>query len=94
MQQDVPLGSIVQVENDFNITPLDGYRVNVIGWRKKGLKNESGVTITQNKIARRFSVDRKGRLFRVEVYRGDRFSGMVLVKFATTVAQLSNNRKG
>ncbi|MDH3354793.1 MAG: hypothetical protein OEL79_06220, partial [Chromatiales bacterium] len=89
-QRDIPFGSIVQVENNFNVSPLEGYRVNVIGWHKKGLKNESGITITRNKIARRFSVDRKGKLFRVELYRGDQFSGMVLVKFATTVAQLSH----
>ena len=93
-QREVPLGSIVQVENNFNVSPLEGYRVNVIGWRRKGLKNESGVTITQKKIARRFSVDRKGRLFRVELYHGDRFSGMVLVKFSTTVAQLSGKKSG
>jgi len=93
-QREVPIGSIVQVENHFNVPPLEGYRVNVIGWRKKGLKNESGVTISHNKIARRFSVDRKGKLYRVELYRGEQFSGMVLVKFSTTVAQLSNKNNG
>lgn len=88
-QRDVAIGSIVQVKKNFNVSPLEGYRVNVIGWRKKGLKNESGVTISKKKIARRFSVDRRGKLYRVELYQGDRFSGMVLVKFVSTVAQLS-----
>ena len=93
-QREVPIGSIVQVEKHFNVSPLDGYRVNVIGWRKKGVKNESGVTITQNTFSRRFSVDRKGRLYRVELYRGKQFSGMVLVKFSTKVAQISNKNSG
>lgn len=92
--QEVPLGSIVQVKHNFNISPLAGYRVNVIGWRRQGLSNESGVTITKNKISRRFSVDRKGRLFRVELYRGDHFSGMVLVKFTTDITPLSSKNRG
>ncbi|MCW8826859.1 MAG: succinylglutamate desuccinylase/aspartoacylase family protein [Gammaproteobacteria bacterium] len=92
--REVPIGTIVHVEERFAVPPLDGYRVNVIGWRQQGLKNESGVTISQNKISRRFSVDRKGKMYRVELYRGDQFSGMVLVKFATTVAQLSSKNSG
>ena len=60
---------------------LEGYRTNVIGWRKKGVKDEAGRVIRRRDIAARFSVDKKARVFRVEVYRGSRFCGMVLVKF-------------
>jgi hypothetical protein len=93
-QREVPIGSIVQVEDQFSVSPLDGYRVNVIGWRQHGVDNESGVTISQSKISSRFSVDRKGKMYRVELYRGEQFSGMVLVKFSTTVAQLANKTNG
>ena len=74
-------GSVVRVGEWFRVKPRAGYRVNVIGFRRAGLTDESGVTIRHQDIARRFSVDRRGRRFRVEVYRADRFCGMVLVEF-------------
>jgi hypothetical protein len=81
----INLGSIVTVSDHFTISPLDGYRVNVIGWTKRGLKNEVGQRIHRNQISKRFSVDRAGTLFRVEIYREKRFCGMVLVKFEDTL---------
>ncbi|MGD8687962.1 MAG: M99 family metallo-carboxypeptidase C-terminal domain-containing protein, partial [Syntrophobacterales bacterium] len=33
-------------------------------------------------IKKRFSVDKKGRIYRIEVYREKKFSGMVLVSFS------------
>ena len=77
----VNLGTIVEVENHFTVNPLDGYRVNVIGWTKKGVTNEVGHQIKKKNIVKRFSVDKLGTLFRIEVYREKKFTGMVLVKF-------------
>ncbi len=74
-------GTVIRVGEWFRVKPRAGYRVNVIGFRRAGLSDESGVTIRHQDIARRFSVDRRGRRFRVEVYRADRFCGMVLVEF-------------
>jgi len=87
-----PVGSVVDVRERFMVEAPGDIRVNVIGWRRKGLSNEAGQEIRRNEIARRFSVDRKARVFRVELYRGDRFSGMVLVRFTdaeTTAAARS-----
>jgi hypothetical protein len=79
--QELELGSIVNVEREFRVRPLEGYRINVIGYRRAGLRNESGVTIRRRDIARRFSVDKASRQFRVEFYHADRFCGMVVVNF-------------
>lgn len=79
--QQVPMGSLIEVENEFMVTPLEGYRINVIGWTQRGIEDEAGHTILHSQIAKRFSIDRSGTIFRVEVYRGDKFSGMVLVRY-------------
>ena len=77
----VPIGSVVQARNDIFVEPMAGYRINAIGYKQPGLRNESGVTIHRGDFMERFSIDRGGRLFRVEIYRGEMFSGMVLVRF-------------
>ena len=87
-----PVGSVLDVRERFMVEAPGDIRVNVIGWRRKGVDNEAGQEIRRKEIARRFSVDRKARVFRVELYRGDRFSGMVLVRFTdakTTAASRS-----
>jgi len=75
-------GDMLGVQESFMIVPKNGYRVNVIGFKKSGISDESGVMIGQEDIMRRFSVDKDGNIFRVEVYKDDKFSGMVLVNFS------------
>ena len=83
----VSMGSLVEVQDSFQVQPdSDGYRVNVIGWARKGVKNEAGQRIVRGTIQKRFSIDRRGEMYRVEWYRDDKFSGMVLVRFADRVA--------
>ena len=85
--QDVAVGSLVEVKENFLVKPeTDDYRVNIIGWTKKGIKNEAWQKISKGSIAKRFSVDKNGELFRVEVYREEKFSGMILVRFTEEVA--------
>ena len=79
--QKISLGSIVDVNQDFNIHPIDGYRVNVIGFTHKGVKDESNHTIKLKNIRRRYSVDKQSKIFRVEIYQGKKFCGMILVRF-------------
>lgn len=76
------LGSIIKVNKSFKIRPLEGYRINIIGFKQKGVSNESGIRIIKSQIARRFSVDRKAQIYRVEVYHDDRFCGMLLMDFS------------
>ena len=77
----VTFGSVVDVAHEFEVATQLGYRVNVIGWRRRGVRDESGHAIRRADIAPRFSVDRGATLFRVEVYRGPKFTGMVLARF-------------
>ena len=73
---------MVEVARSFLVVPEKGYRVNVIGFKKAGTRDESGIAINKDDIKKRFSVDKKGRIYRVEVYREKKFSGMVLVSFS------------
>ncbi len=77
----VGFGRIVEANEAFVVEAQEGYRVNVIGWRQPGVRNESGIEIRRKEIGRRFSVDNAGTTFRVEVYKDDKFTGMVLVRF-------------
>ncbi|WP_148216703.1 M99 family carboxypeptidase catalytic domain-containing protein [Arcobacter nitrofigilis] len=82
-EEDVKIGSLVDVSDSFLVYPND-YRVNVIGYVNKAHKNESGLEIEKDEILQRFSLDVKGQIYRVEFYNKDdnKFAGMVLVKFS------------
>ena len=80
--KNVGFGEMVEVGQSFLVMPREGYRINVIGFKKPGTTNESGITIRQHDILKRFSVDKRGQIYRVEVYRKKKFSGMVLVSFS------------
>ncbi len=77
----VMLGDIVAVDKRFQVNQLDGYRVNIIGFTKKGYASEHGLPISKRDIKSKFSVDKHGKLFRVEIYKKNQFCGMVLVDF-------------
>ncbi len=81
VEKPIKFGSTVPVDRDFLVRGKKGYRVNVIGFKKPGGGNESDLTIGEQQIIDRFSIDNNGKIFRVEVYRDKRFSGMVLVDF-------------
>ncbi len=78
---DVQLGGVVGVDRLFTVTPIEGYRINIIGFTKQGFFNESGIPVDFASIRKKYSVDEKGRVFRVEVYKQDKFAGMVMVNF-------------
>lgn len=69
------------VNKMFKIVPQKGVRVNIIGWHKKGVTNESGIDIKLKDLMKKFSVDRSGRVFRIEFYKGKKFSSMAMVHF-------------
>ena len=81
-ERKVDFGNMVEVARSFLVVPEKGYRVNIIGFKKPGSRDESGIAIHKDDIKKRFSVDKKGRIYRVEVYRKKKFSGMVLVSFS------------
>jgi hypothetical protein len=91
-ERQVKLGDIVAVDNYFQVNAAREYRVNVIGFTRPGVHNESGIRIKHTDIRKRYSVDTHGHLFRIEIYKDNRFCGMVLVDFSRhPVAAISKN---
>ncbi len=78
----VPIGEVVAVNNSFSIKSMPGYRVNAIGATKeRDDGSECGVTLRRQDFMSRYSVDKGGTTYRVEVYRDNAFAGMILVRF-------------
>lgn len=82
-KRNINFGTNIEVDEHFLVEPKDGYRVNLIGYTKHNIKNESGFLVSKKDFVKRFSVDKKGSVFRVEIYneKNNKFAGMVLVKF-------------
>jgi len=78
---EVPFGSIINVKKDFYIYPTGTIRVNVIGYVNKKQKNEAGLTIAKKDIMKRYSVDKNGKIYRIEFYDNKKFIGMIMVDF-------------
>ncbi|MDR1857395.1 MAG: deacylase [Desulfovibrio sp.] len=86
-ERDVPFGGIVPVSRTFKVLHRDGYRVNAIG-ADTGRRDESGIAFGHDSFLPKYSLDRQGRIFRVEVYRNQHFSGMFLVRFEGPAVRL------
>lgn len=82
-------GQIVDVASKAVIAKVPGYRVNAIGL-DKGKDDESGLPLALKDFQKKFSVDRGGKMYRVEVYRDDKFAGMFLLRF---ISQASDRTK-
>lgn len=80
-KRSIRLGTAIDVRKSFKIEPMKDFRVNIIGYVKKGTKNEAGLNIAKEQIKKQYSVDKNGSLFRVEFYKGGKFTGMILVNF-------------
>lgn len=85
-------GQIIDVTAHATITKVPGYRVNAIGLDKGGA-DESGLPLALKDFQKKFSVDRGGRMYRVEVYRGDKFTGMFLLRFISQSSARNENIK-
>ncbi len=80
--QDLELGSVIDVKDNFLVHPIKDYRINVIGFTN-GKQDETNVTIDRSKLIKRFSIDKVGSTYRVEYYKNKKFAGMVLVRFTS-----------
>lgn len=76
----VKIGETIEVKKEFLVHKQDGYRVNVIGLVSTKT-SEDDITVNKKLLLRRFSIDMKKQLYRVEFYKEKKFSGMILVKF-------------
>ncbi len=81
----VPVGQMVTVTDSFLVKTMDGFRVNAIGARKeKADGSECGVVLRKKDFLPRYSVDKDATTYRVEIYKGKAFAGMLLVRFGKT----------
>ena len=65
-QQIVPFASKVRVKKYFQIPKIKGVRVNVIGLDRG--KDESGLKVRKKDMLSQYSLDKAGKIFRVEFY--------------------------
>jgi hypothetical protein len=76
----VKFGDTIDVKDNFLVVDEKKFRVNVIGYKhKSGI--ETGKEIKQNQFIKRFSVERKGKMYRIEFYKGKKFAGMILANY-------------
>ncbi|WP_104744114.1 M14/M99 family metallopeptidase [Helicobacter acinonychis] len=81
--QMVKMGSVVEVKESFYIHAMDNIRANAIGFSVSSASkpNEAGYTIRLKDFQKRFSLDKQEKIYRIEFYKNNAFSGMILVKF-------------
>ncbi|MDQ1340714.1 MAG: hypothetical protein QG567_1872 [Campylobacterota bacterium] len=77
----VSFGSMIDVKSNFLVKSKKGYRVNIIGFLNPKKTSEADIIVKKSNIMNSFSVDKKERIYRVEIYKDDKFSGMFLVNF-------------
>ena len=79
--REINIGEKINVERNFRVLASQDYRVNVIGYSKRGIRNENGLLVKRKQIKSRYSIDKNEKIFRVELYKDEKFSGMILVNF-------------
>ncbi len=70
-------GETLDFQQDFLVRKVEGVRINVIGYSKKGIISEHDILINKANIDKRYSLDKTRSIFRVEVYHGKNFCGMI-----------------
>ena len=93
-RREAAMGTIIDVQSDFAVDAVNGYRFNIIGFVAPDRGSETNRKVQKKDLVKRFSLDRNGRIYRVEAYKGDKFSGMILVRFVakSTVASSASPR--
>lgn len=84
------MGDVISVGSDFVVPEIKGFRVNAIGAQRGDPKRdgcESDIKLAKRDFLPDYSVDNSASLYRVELYKGDAFAGMVLVQFGQPGSQ-------
>jgi hypothetical protein len=84
-KRSVKIPSVVHVNKYFSV--LSDKRINVIGYSFKS--SESHIKIIKKDLIKKYSIDKKGNIYRVEIYDNKSFCGMFLVDFG---GENENNR--
>jgi hypothetical protein len=75
----VEIGSSINIKKSFMVKTKN--RVNVIGFKDKNRINESGLLIYKKRLIKKYSIDKKGLKYRIELYEKRKFLGMIVVNF-------------
>ena len=83
-EQVLKSGDKFSVKKSFKIKALKNVRVNVIGYGTKSV-DESEQEIDKNSLNKSYSIDKDGKIYRVEFYKSEngkeKFAGMILAEF-------------
>ncbi len=83
-EQVLKSGDKFSVKKSFKVKALKNVRVNVIGYGTKSV-DESEQEIDKNSLNKSYSIDKDGKIYRVEFYKSEngkeKFAGMILAEF-------------
>lgn len=65
----------------FSNRPINGYRINVIGYSKAGVVSEGGLKIEAKDIVKSYAIDKAETTYMVQFYKDKKFCGMITIKF-------------
>lgn len=91
---------LLPVEKSFSVKKVKGIRVNIIGLATKNT-DESGIKVSLAKLQKRYSLDKAGKIYRVEFYqiRGEKLANTQIAKnlgtlpFVSGIKSMSNASK-
>ena len=75
------MGAMVTTKNSFQIDPINGYRINIIGYSKTGVMSEGGLKIEAKDIVKSYAIDKAETTYMVQFYKDKKFCGMITIKF-------------
>ena len=75
------IGSLISAKNSFQIDPINGYRINIIGYSKAGVVSEDGIRVEPKDFIKSYAIDKDETTYMVQFYKDKKFCGMVNIKF-------------
>ena len=75
------IGSLISAKNSFQIDPINGYRINIIGYSKPGVVSEDGIRVEPKDFIKSYAIDKDETTYMVQFYKDKKFCGMVNIKF-------------
>lgn len=75
------IGSLITAKNSFQVDPIHGYRINIIGYSKTGVTSEGGIKVEPKDFIKTYAIDKDETTYMVHFYKDKKFCGMVNIKF-------------
>ncbi|WP_333804458.1 M99 family carboxypeptidase catalytic domain-containing protein [Sulfurospirillum sp.] len=75
------IGSLMSAKNSFQVDPINGYRINIIGFSKPGVVSEGGIRVEPKDFIKSYAIDKDETTYMVHFYKDKKFCGMVNIKF-------------